>query len=298
MEYTARLLLTADERNVGAFLKEHTSFSFYMRSAFKKSGLNFEGKPYQGDFFGVFDSGKLCGLLMHGWISSLQIFVTDLASVPALVKAWGDYRSRNPRKVELFLGPADQVRALLSVLKIEPFALRRHGEEAGLFELSLDKLIMPPVLQKEGVVVRRAQTSDLDLLIGMEYDFLTEAIMAPFAQDTHNKAKSEITRFVRGGDLFVLEEKGRLINFCAIGGFLTDWTHVGPVLTSPEYRNQGYGRAVTAGALAMLRNEGYTNAVLFAIKPEAQKAFLSIGFNRIGNWIYDFLATPIDRLLA
>jgi GNAT superfamily N-acetyltransferase len=295
-EFGAKILIPTDEKRVDAFLKLHTPFCYFMRSGFKRGGLNYEGKPYQGDFFGVYDNGKMVGILMHGWIGSLQIYVTDLAAVPALVKAWGNYRALNPRKVELFMGPAEQVKALLAELKIEVSSLRRGGEEAALFEISLDKVIMPPVLQKEGVLVRRAQKEDIDILTGWRYDFLVDNILSPFGQATHNVAKGEITRLIRDGDLFVLEEKGQLISFCAIGGFLTDWAHVGPVWTPPEKRNLGYGRAVTAGALKMLQDEGYTNAVLFALKPDAQKVFSAIGFNRIGNWLYDFTTKPIDRL--
>jgi predicted GNAT family acetyltransferase len=45
-----------------------------------------------------------------------------------------------------------------------------------------------------------------------------------------------------------------------------------------------------------MRDEGRSHAILFAIKPEAQKAYRAIGFERIGDWMFDILIKPCKRL--
>ncbi len=295
-DLSARLLVPGDEGLVDSFLKPHTPFAFFMRSNLAKSGLVFEGKPLQADYFGAFDKGKLVGVLMHGWMGNVQLFTSDLTAIPCLVNAWRPHNAKNPRKIELFLGPHAQVARLLSQLGVGVGSLRRYGEVEGLFTLALDKLVLPPLLEKPGITVRHPKDQDLDLLTSWRHDYYVEAIGALPGEPTRNVARSEMARRIKEGDLCILEDHGEPASFCGVGGFLSDWTNVGPVWTPPEKRNRGYGRAAAAAALNILRKEGRTNAVLFAVRPEAQKAYGAIGFERIGDWLFDFLKTPLAKL--
>jgi hypothetical protein len=296
MALSSRLLVPGDEALVDAFLAPHTPFAFFIRSNLKKGGLFYEGKPFQADYFGAFNGENLEGILMHGWMGAVQIFAPDLSAVPALAGAWQAALVQRPRKIEIFLGPAEQIRALLSVVGIPMMSLRKGGPEEGLFVLSLKDMAMPPLLKKPGVLVRLAQEGDIGQLITWRHDFFVEALGALPGQQTYNIAKTEIVRRVREGDYFVLEDQGTLASFCGVGGFLSDWTNVGPVWTPPDKRNKGYGRAVTAGTLSILAERGLTNAVLYTLRFDAQRAYRAIGFNRVGNWIFDFLLKPVDRL--
>jgi uncharacterized protein len=296
MALSARLLVSGEESLVDTFLAPHTPFAFFMRSNLKKGGLFFEGKSYQAEYFGAFNAENLEGILMHGWMGGVQIFASNLAVIPTLAGAWRANLAQKPRKIEIFLGPADQIKTLLSSVGISLMSLRKGGPEEGLFTLSLKDMIMPPLLQKAGITVRRAGEGNIGQLITWRHDYFVEALGALPGQETYNIAKTEIIRRVREGDYFVLEDQGTVVSFCGVGGFLPDWTNVGPLWTPPEKRNKGYGRAAAAGALSVLEKEGLANAVLFAIRADAQKAYGAIGFKHIGSWIFDFLIKPVDRL--
>lgn len=296
MTLSARLLLPADEAQADEYLKPHTPFAFYMRSNMKAGGLVYEGKTFQADFFGAFDAGQLVGVLQHGWIGNVQVFADTLSIIPSLVEAWRGYRAQNPREIEAFLGPAKQVDQVLASSGITRADLREREDDERLFALSLKKLIVPAVLNNPQITLRQARKSDIAILATWRHDFNVEAIGDAPGLKTHDKAKDEIARRVGEGDLFVLEDRGERVSFCGVGGFLPDWNCVGPVWTPPEKRGRGYGRAVTAGALLALRNKGVENALLFAHRLDAVKAYCAIGFESIGDWRLDYLINPVGTL--
>ncbi|MFA4994022.1 MAG: GNAT family N-acetyltransferase [Bdellovibrionales bacterium] len=296
MALSARLLVPGDEKLLSDFLKPYTPFAFFMCSNLAKTGLGFEGKPFQGEYFGAFNGDNLQGVLMHGWAGNVQVFAIDLYAIPIIVNVWHDHLAKTPRKIEIFLGPANHVKALLSSIGLNVIALRKEGVEEGLCTLSLEKMIMPSLLQKEGIIVRHAQSVDTDTLAKWRHDFFVEALGSLPGQQLYDVAKAEIINRTENKEIFVLEDHGRTSSFCGVGGSLPDWTNVGPVWTPPDYRNKGYGRTVIAGALLALRQKGIANAVLFSSRADAQKAYRALGFNQIGDWIFDFLKKPIDRL--
>jgi hypothetical protein len=298
MGLSARLLVSGDEERVDAFLEPHTPFAFFMRSNLKKGGVRYEGKPYQSDYFGVFDSGSLVGVLTHSWISSIQLFADAHSFIPPLAEALRKHRAKQPREIECFLGPADQVTFLLSSLGIAPSALREEENKDGewLFSLALENMTSPAILKKPGITVRRACQADVDLLTVWRHDFNVESRGFAPGQITLDKAQEEISRRINDSELFILEDRGERVSFCGVGGFLSDWSCVGPVWTPPEKRNLGYARAITAGALQIMHGEGTINAVLFAHRPDAVRPYRAIGFERIGDWLLEDLVTTVDRL--
>ena len=296
MSYSARLLVPGDEASVDNFLKPHTPFAFFIRSNLKKSGFRYEGKAYQADVFGAFMDGNLAGILSHSWMNSVQLYAADPSAISALVEAFRAFRLQNPRIFDRFLGPAEQIGVLLPALGLGADSFLHGGETEGLYALSLDKMVLPALLNKPEIQVRHAEKQDEALLISWRHDFNVEENGAPPGQKTTDDARDEITRRIDERDLFVLEDRGEVVSFCGIGGFLSDWMNVGPVWTPPDKRSLGYARSVTAGALSILREEGLANAVLFARLPAAIKAYQAIGFERRGDWMFDFLKKPVDRL--
>lgn len=291
--FSARLLIPEDQERVEAFLLPRTPFAFFLRSDLVKGGLCYGGCPYQADYFGAFQGPDLAGILAHGWMGNVQVFAFDREAIPALADVWKTQLRKVPRTVELFQGPSDQVARLLSSVGMDFSFLRRGGEVEGLFTLSLDGMAVPGVLRENRIAVRRAQEDDVDFLTVWRHDYFVEAVKAPLGLETRKRARKDIVRRVEERELFVLEEGGEAVSFCGAGGFLSDWVNVGPVWTPPDKRNRGYGRAVAAGALRLLREEGRTHAVLFAVRPEAQRIYRSIGFSRVGDWMFDFLIRPV-----
>lgn len=296
MSSYVRLLGRGDEGRLDFFLSPHTPFAYFMRSNCRRAGLRYQSEPYQADYFGAFIDGRLVGLLAHSWLGSVQIFAQNKAFVPELANKWRRHLVKYPREVTCFLGPAEHVEGLLSSLDIGAAALRGGVTEEGLFALPLKNLVVPDSLNGPDMKVRRAKSSDIEKLAAWRHDFNVESLGEPKGEKTYNKAYAEIARRTEEGDLFVLEHQEHLVSFCGVGGFLPDWKCVGPVWTPPDKRNRGYARAVTAGALQMLRKERLVNAVLFAQKAEAVRAYRAIGFDKIGEWRLGFLINPVSSL--
>jgi predicted GNAT family acetyltransferase len=68
---------------------------------------------------------------------------------------------------------------------------------------------------------------------------------------------------------------------------------VGPVWTPPEHRNKGYARLLLAYTLYQEKLKGTKQAILFTDNPAAIKAYLAIGFEKIGNYRLALLEKPI-----
>jgi predicted GNAT family acetyltransferase len=85
--------------------------------------------------------------------------------------------------------------------------------------------------------------------------------------------------------LFLLEREGQIVSTCAYNARLPDAVQLGGVYTPPALRGHGYGRAVTAGALLLTREEGVSRAVLFTHEQgPARRAYEAIGFQVIGDF--------------
>ena len=290
MSISVRLLQAGDEERRDAFLKPHTPFVYFMRSNLKKGGLDYQGKPYQADFFGIFDGENLQGILSHSWLGNLQMWVHDKADIAPLVVEWRKHNATAMRLVVGILGVAEQVDTLLDVLRILPSMLRGGGaREENLFALALDKIEHD--LHSDWIV-RPAHIKDIEQLTLWRHDYNVEALGECAGQALYDKGKAEMLRRIDERDLFVLEHQGELVSFCGVGGYLPDWKMVGPVWTPPDKRNLGYARAVTTGSLFAVREDGATHAVLFANTAPAEKAYRAIGFDRIGRWRLDFLLEP------
>ena len=193
-----------------------------------------------------------------------------------------------PREVICFLGLADHVAFLRSELGVDVGELREGGRSEEFFTLDLYRMLLPNGAKS----VRRALPCDAEVLIGWRHDFYVESLDDTPGQKTYEKAQNEISRRISEGDLFVLEQDGDLVSFCGVGGFLPDWKVVGPVWTPVAQRGCGFARIVTAGALAIVRDEEATNAVLFTNNPQAERAYRALGFERVADWSLDFLITP------
>jgi predicted GNAT family acetyltransferase len=94
-------------------------------------------------------------------------------------------------------------------------------------------------------------------------------------------------------DAWVLLLEGTPVAFSAFNARLSDMVQVGPVWTPPEYRNQGFARRLVAYTLHQEKRKGTKKAVLFTDHPAAIKAYLAIGFEKIGHYRLALLEKPI-----
>jgi predicted GNAT family acetyltransferase len=95
-------------------------------------------------------------------------------------------------------------------------------------------------------------------------------------------------------DSWVLLLDGIPIALSAFNARLSDTVQIGPVWTPPEYRNKGFARLLLAYTLHQEKLKGTKQAILFTNNPAAIKAYLSIGFRKIGNYRLALLEKPIN----
>jgi len=296
MSIKARLLEEGDKGILNVFLKPHTPYVFSPREMLRE-GLRFDGRAHTADFFGAFEENNIIGILTHSWLGSVQVFAVNPAAIPELAKAFQDHRASQPRAIECFLGPWKNVEFFLSCCGVNAQSLLHEGKKKSrLLSLDLAQLKFPKARGNSDVIVRRARADDLEYLAKGRHDFFVEVNGAEAGQETFDKARNEMFRRIEERNIFVLEEKDRLISFCGVGGNVDGWTEVGPVWTPPEKRGRGYAKAIVSGALDMARREGLKHAVLFVIRPDAEKVYRDVGFAEIGEWYFDFLKKPVLSL--
>ncbi len=296
MMFSCRLLRAEEAPALEAFLAPHTPWAYFMRSNVRRGGVEFHGQEYQADYFGAWRGGQLCGMLAHSWIGSVQCFVPEPAVMAPLVTTWRKQLEAVPRKIECLLGAAVQVTRLEQLCGWQNSDFRPHYESEQLFTLDLAAMRLPELLTHGDVAVRLVEPADAATLGQWRYDFNVEATGATPGADLQEKVTTEIARRIAERDLYVLTQAGALKSFCGAGGFLPDWKIIGPVWTPPDERGKGYARAVTAGALDLLRQAGASHAVLFAGNPPAKRAYQALGFRVGGDWKLSFLKQPVSML--
>lgn len=296
MLFDCRILGAADAAAIESFLAPHTPWAYFMRSNIRRGGVEFHSQEYQADYFGAWRGRRLCGLLAHSWIGSVQCFLPDLSVAESLTAAWQEKLVIVPRKIECLLGAAAHVTRLEQSCGWQASDFRSHYESEQLFTLELSAMRVPELMTHDGVAVRLAEARDAPTLVDWRYAFNIEATGATPGADLQDKVVAEIARRIAEQDLYVLTRDGVLKSFCGAGGFLPDWKIIGPVWTPPAERGKGYARTVTAGALYLLRQKGASHAVLFAGNPPAKRAYEALGFRVGGDWKLSFLKQPVSRL--
>lgn len=285
MAYEIRILVPADSEALDHFLKEKTAEAYFLRSNAKKAGLTYNGEAFQAEYIGAFKDKRLVGVIAYTWINSLLIYAEDRKSLPALCSALRSLIAKRQGKIEAVLGLTLQVAIVLTSLGIPATAYNaRHND--GLFQLDLMKLKLPTLLDRPNYKVRHAEKDDFELIVDWRVAFNVEALGAKLGDSLRDRARSEISRRLEARELYLLEQHNIPVSLCGAGGFIEEMIIVGPVWTPPELRNRGYGKAVTAGALKILKNDHplLKQATLFAVRPDAIRLYENLGFIRTADW--------------
>nr|WP_255743953.1 GNAT family N-acetyltransferase [Aliiroseovarius sediminis] len=107
------------------------------------------------------------------------------------------------------------------------------------------------------------------------------------------EAQGRTDRALETGDVRIMEVNGQPVAMTAINARLPDMIQIGGVYTPPTLRGKGYARRVVALHLAEEREQGVTNAILFASGPAACRAYEAIGFRHIGSYALAILKEPV-----
>lgn len=270
-----------DEERLDAYLAQHPATSLFLRSNLRCAGLVDRGQRFQGRYAAALTAeGEIAGVIAHAWNGNMLIQAPpDMAAdIARNLSADGD------RPLCGLIGPLTAAKAVADAFPEQ--SPRRDGAE-DLFDLSLDRLIVPPLLSSGAYGWRRAAAQDMPLLTGWRVDYCVEALGAVPDAALRAQAEADITSWVTAGDVFLLTgADGVILSMATHNARIPDTVQIGGVWTPRDKRGRGYARAVVAGALIAARDDGARLAVLFTGKENepARRAYLALGFQIIGDY--------------
>lgn len=280
MSIQFRPLLPGDEPAVEAFLQPRLAFSMFLLGNMRQSGLAYAPRPYHGEYMAALQDGEIVAIAAHYWSGVLMLQAPQHAArlAQALLHA-----SRRP--LTGIIGPDEQAQQARDALAIPPGRVQLDSQEY-LYSLALAHLRLPQALSGGLVHARRALPPDLDDLAAWRVAYNHEAVGDGLSPHDHQRARQQIERLHGEGRLWLLEDGGQKVAMTAFNADLGEAVQVGGVYTPPEQRGRGYARAVVAASLLEARAAGAHTAILFTQHDNypAQKAYLSLGFQYLGNY--------------
>jgi hypothetical protein len=153
-------------------------------------------------------------------------------------------------------GRPEQVEAARAALGMEERAVAKLSREIQM-ALDVDDLVVPEILSRPDVEVRRARAADLAVLLDWRARFFREA----HGLELHEEAVHELLEGVKLGRVWVMLDGGVMVNTVAFGAVFPGLVEIEYSYGPPETRVKTYGRSIVAGALLQTRAEGIRRAV-------------------------------------
>jgi RimJ/RimL family protein N-acetyltransferase len=274
-----RLLGPSDAPALIAFLEQRVDTSLILLSNTELAGLEDHGKPLQGTYVASFANGEITAVAAHCW-NGIVVVQGDVG----LEDAVKDAVSRSGRRLHGLIGPLDLVQRARGALGAESRRTAKDDPEI-LYALDLEELRVPELLATPGVTCTRPDADEsADLLVEWRIEFAVEALGEERSPALREKSKALLSRLGRTG--WILRHDGNPVSYSTFSASTHGVVQVGGVFTPPHLRNRGYGRAVVAGCLLDVRNEGQKRSVLFTPQKNiaAQRAYASLGYRPIGEF--------------
>ena len=226
---------------------------------------------------------------MRFWIARKGEEITDLLGVsesgmvmPQGTSAapWSDARTLlHDLPLAGFVGAKDQVRPLCTALGLSAQPMSIDDDEPQ-FALDLSDLRVP---DGPGELVPLSDTHRpflYDWRVAYEIE-----VVGRSPERAEAEAEAAISDWLVQGSHAVLIDDGVPLALTGINASALDVVQVGGVYTPPELRGRGYARRAVALHLAGLRDAGRASrATLFAASESAARAYIAIGFERIGTF--------------
>ncbi|GGE08617.1 Acetyltransferase (GNAT) family protein [Gemmobacter megaterium] len=260
-----RLAAPGDEAALTGFLSRHLETSMFLYGNLESQGLAASTHPHATRFVLDEQDGVVRAVLGLSNNGFLMCQAPQLAPVQARAMA----RLLGGRTAAGMTGDDAQVATFLEAVMPAP----QLDTVEPLFTLDLCRL--PPV----AATIRPPDRSELALLTGW---------FAAYMQETQTGVTSGAAERARdaiqGGPVRLLLRDGQPVAMAGINAAAGDAVQVGGVYTPPQLRGQGFAGQVVAALLAERRRAGATRALLFAASDAAARAYLRIGFARIGRY--------------
>lgn len=177
------------------------------------------------------------------------------------------------------LGETRQVRAFLSAAGLSAVPALLNDDEPA-FRLNLAELIMPQ-MQGGELVPLSAVPRELVVHWRASYHFEVMGTSKPKAAAM---AETDITSYIAKDSHRALLVDDQPVAMTGFNAALPSVVQVGGVYTPPDLRGRGYARLALALHLQDVRAKGVTQSVLFAASTAAVRAYMSLGYQRAGEF--------------
>jgi GNAT superfamily N-acetyltransferase len=176
------------------------------------------------------------------------------------------------------LGPQAAARALEAAAGLQP-APRSLDHDEPHFTLDLTALHFPP---GPGTLIPLDQAPEPVVREWM-LDYQLTALNTP-ADLAPERVEDAYRRMVAADSHRVLMDEKTPLAMTGFNAMLPDIVQIGGVYTPPALRGKGHARRALALHLGQARSRGVQRATLFAASEMAARAYLAVGFRRIGTW--------------
>ncbi|MBN8511635.1 MAG: GNAT family N-acetyltransferase [Rickettsiales bacterium] len=288
-----RLLKSQDTHVLEEYLAPHKVECMFICSNLKAAGILYKGVDFEGEYFGYFDKHddhleQLLGVIVHYWNGNVMMHAEGHEVLEQLIL---HLKKNISRPVAGILGPNIQTEHVIKKLGLSESSFSINSNE-GLYEINLEalnELSMPTAMN-----VVSAQDVPKNILIEWMKSYDIEALGALNDENLEKQVQEHWNLRLQKNDSWVLLLDGTPVALNAFNARLADAVQVGPVWTPPEYRNKGFARLLLAYTLHQEKLKGTKQAILFTDNPAAIKAYLAIGFKKIGNYRLALLEKPIQ----
>jgi len=286
------LLKSQDTKVLEEYLNPHKAECMFICSNLKAAGIDYKGADFEGEYFGYLDKHdthlkRLLGVIVHYWNGNVMMHAEGHDVLEKLIL---HLKKNISRPVAGILGPNIQAEHVIKKLELSGCHFGINSNE-GLYEINLEalnELIMPSNMR-----VVSAQDVTKNILIEWMKSYDIEALGALDNEALEKQVQEKWNLRLQKNDSWVLLLDETPVALSAFNARLADMVQVGPVWTPLEYRNQGFARLLLAYTLQQEKLKGTKQAILFTDNPAAIKAYLAIGFKKIGNYRLALLEKPI-----
>lgn len=276
------VLGAVDQPALEAFLAARPESSMFLRANLRAAGIVDRGKTYQATYVGARrDDGELAGVAAHCWNGKLILQAPEACAPLARAAV----HASAPRAVSGLIGPYEQLILARRALGLDGKRPAIDSRD-GLYALDLEGFVPPKALAGGGLAFRPGQPTDRTPLVAWRRAYHIEVLGATAGPRLDATARTEFDEAVAARRLYVLTHDGKPVATTAFNAALPDMVQIGGVYTPPGLRGRGYARVAVAASLASARAAGARKAILFTSdgNTSANKAYMSLGFKRIGDY--------------
>lgn len=275
----------ADLPALDAFLSRHADIAMFPLSNLRSEGLARDGAANAPRSMRVWIAG--------GDIPTGVVAMTEEGMIlPVLPSdAESHWASAAPflsgRRAMGLAGEAQAARKGMAVLGLRAVGALNRDEPH--FALDLDALIVPG---GDGFASLRPGPAQRGLLEDWRAAYVVETLGVPAGKGP-SVARRDVGRMLDLDSHRILTLAGEPVSMAGINAGVGDIVQIGGVYTPEHLRRRGHARRAVAHLLDEKRRQGARRAVLFAATAAAAKAYVAIGFRRIGDYTLALFDPPV-----